>query len=848
MRVPFMSPLRHGVIATAAALLLGAQVRADSQINLSLVGPVGNVTTNQTIDVKLRATRQPIASFIGDGFVAIDMVLGWDPADLQLLGLTQSGSVQLLSSQFPSPASDYTGINEVNPPADGDALYSAFAPLGNPVLVPLNGVQVTTFRFRVKRHFETTQVRILPTLTRLATADTAVYDSTIPGLNVLGSLSNATVTTPCATDADGDGACASSDCNDSNPTIRPGGPELCSTVGIDNDCDGDLAEIDALASDKVLYYTDADDDGATLATGAIFCPGTVNPGYRTTVSETLDCNDGNALIYPGAPELCATIGVDNNCNGSTSDSDAAAPDRTTFFRDLDGDGAGDPAMPTLACTAPAGYVANANDGCPTDGAKFAPGACGCGIVDADTNSNSIADCLEVVPVLTFIANDTAYAPGDLLTVRMSLSPTGVRATGVRASMQFNTERLAFVSATPVAGGPFTVELAETIDATNGFVRHEVGRAANAPPTLNGGVIADYTFVVLPGSTLCAAPSLVQLTNVPAWPSLVATEVGSGLTPTGSPLAAVRLDGSAPTIAGVPTSMSMPADAGTSAGAFVAAPTMTAEDDCDGALAPQLTITYPGGGIAQAWPASGYFPVGTSQVSVSAIDGAGNSATQAFSITVANHQLLDADVTFTGTFTGASTRSIRFTTGSTSTIKQIAFDGTAGSASAVEIPVAATHVCITAKDTLHSVSASAVPSVAGLRWAASFVLHQGDSNDDNAVDVLDFGVFIGDIGLTTPGARSDFNSNGVVQTADFTFISLNFLRTGQTCGAFDGAEPRSRIAVRTLRRAGLGEAAAGDLNRDGWLDEKDIAYYLQFGPTPARRPMVPVEAAPQEVDW
>jgi hypothetical protein len=129
-----------------------------------------------------------------------------------------------------------------------------------------------------------------------------------------------------------------------------------------------------------------------------------------------------------------------------------------------------------------------------------------------------------------------------------------------------------------------------------------------------------------------------------------------------------------------------------------------------------------------------------------------------------------------------------------------------------------------------------------------VLHQGDSNDDNAVDVLDFGVFIGDIGLTTPGARSDFNSNGVVQTADFTFISLNFLRTGQTCGAFDGAEPRSRIAVRTLRRAGLGEAAAGDLNRDGWLDEKDIAYYLQFGPTPARRPMVPVEAAPQEVDW
>lgn len=848
MRRLFSTLSRTGVIATVTAWALGTPTLADSQINLSLVGPIGNVTTNQTIDVKLRATRQPIASLIGEGFVAIDMVLGWNPNDLQLLGLTQSGSVQLLSSQFPSPASDYTGLNESSPPADGDALYSAFAPLGSPVLVPLNGVQVTTFRFKVKRHFESTQVRILPTLTRLATADTAVYDSMIPGLNVLGTLAPATVTTPCITDADGDGACASIDCNDANANIRPGAPELCSTAGVDNDCDGNISEVDTLAADKVLFYTDADNDGATLATGAIFCPGTTNPGYRDLVSETLDCNDANALIYPGAPELCATIGVDNNCNGSATDSDSNAADRTTFYRDIDGDGAGDPSVPTLACTAPAGFVANANDSCPIDSSKVAPGACGCGIADADTNNNGIADCLDIVPVLTFASDRAIYAPGELVIVRMSLSPTGVRTTGVRAAIRFDTERLAFVSAAPVIGGPFAVETAETVDTANGLVRHEVARAASTAATLGGGVVADYTFVVLPGATLCAAPGLVQLAIDASWPALVGTEVGTSLTPTGMPLPEVRLDGAAPTLAGTPASISLPADAGTDAGAFVAAPVVSAQDDCDGALTPQISIAYPGGGIGNAWPASGYFPVGTSLATLSATDSAGNSITESFTIEVANHQLLDADLTFTGVFSGASTRPIRFTVGGVSTVKEIDFTGTTGTAVAVEVPVAATHACMTAKDTAHSVSDTATPSLVGLRWNASFTLHQGDSNDDNAIDVLDFGIFIGDVGPTTPAARSDFNSNGVVQNADFTFISLNFLRAGETCGAFDGAEPRSRIAVRTLRRAGLGEAAAGDLNRDGWLDEHDIAYYLQFGPTPARRPMVPVEAAPQEIDW
>jgi len=36
----------------------------------------------------------------------------------------------------------------------------------------------------------------------------------------------------------------------------------------------------------------------------------------------------------------------------------------------------------------------ANDACPGDPSKIAPGACGCGVPETDTNRNGVVDCLE----------------------------------------------------------------------------------------------------------------------------------------------------------------------------------------------------------------------------------------------------------------------------------------------------------------------------------------------------------------------------------------------------------------------------------------------------------------------
>ncbi|WP_419175768.1 MopE-related protein [Desulfosediminicola sp.] len=65
------------------------------------------------------------------------------------------------------------------------------------------------------------------------------------------------------------------------------------------------------------------------------------------VTERSDCNDNNALIYPGAAEIC-TDGLDNNCDGLI---DSADPTCTAgVCSDADGDGYGFPADPSCSYT------------------------------------------------------------------------------------------------------------------------------------------------------------------------------------------------------------------------------------------------------------------------------------------------------------------------------------------------------------------------------------------------------------------------------------------------------------------------------------------------------------------
>jgi len=97
------------------------------------------------------------------------------------------------------------------------------------------------------------------------------------------------------------------DCNDLVDSIHPGAPEICD--GIDQDCN---ALIDEQPTNGFEYYLDSDFDGFGDATNPVrVCATTPPPG---TVLNDDDCNDSNAAIHPGAPEIPGNS-IDENCDG-----------------------------------------------------------------------------------------------------------------------------------------------------------------------------------------------------------------------------------------------------------------------------------------------------------------------------------------------------------------------------------------------------------------------------------------------------------------------------------------------------------------------------------------------------
>ncbi|MFN7146750.1 MAG: putative metal-binding motif-containing protein, partial [Myxococcota bacterium] len=117
-------------------------------------------------------------------------------------------------------------------------------------------------------------------------------------------------------------------------------------------------------------------------------------GYLISV----DCDDANAAVHPGAEETCD--GVDEDCDG-TPDDDAG----TAWYVDADGDGFGTAANWTIACEAPAGMVEDGSD-CDDADPAYNPGAaeddcadpadynCDGSVGYADADGDGFAACLE----------------------------------------------------------------------------------------------------------------------------------------------------------------------------------------------------------------------------------------------------------------------------------------------------------------------------------------------------------------------------------------------------------------------------------------------------------------------
>ncbi len=112
------------------------------------------------------------------------------------------------------------------------------------------------------------------------------------------------------------------DCDDRRDDVYPGAPEFCDDV--DRDCSGDPRD----AVDQLSFYPDEDGDGygrplEGQEEAIKACNDT--PGLA---SNTDDCDDDDATVYPGAIDTWYD-GVDSNCDGASDyDQDGDGEDTT----------------------------------------------------------------------------------------------------------------------------------------------------------------------------------------------------------------------------------------------------------------------------------------------------------------------------------------------------------------------------------------------------------------------------------------------------------------------------------------------------------------------------------------
>lgn len=230
------------------------------------------------------------------------------------------------------------------------------------------------------------------------------------------------------------------------------------------------------------------------------------------------------------------------------------------------------------------------------------------------------------------------------------------------------------------------------------------------------------------------------------------------------------------------------------------------------------------------------------------------AVQCASTTITVHAapVITANVSLSGITSGTFTRCITFDLFEAMNCPGPAFTHgepvtfTNGSGTVSFTAPCGTYACITARDRLHTLrrtidAGNFHPS--GNDYTVDFngsdALISGNVNDDNFIDILDFGGFIGRYSLadlanttcSTTGLHPDFDGNGLVGTEDFNFISFNFLaqREADCCSnpLADG-QPTVEISVIDLARTDYDMARTADLNRDGLLNTGDVAFLAQHG--------------------
>jgi hypothetical protein len=143
-------------VALAVLVVAACAAHAPAAIDLEWRPLALTASVNQAFGLGLYAVPdgpQPQA------FSSVQVILAWDPACLQLTGHSTAGALGFLGSSF--LAGDSFGLNEANPPRDGDAMWVGLGPLGGELLAQPGGSLLTTILFKARQPTPATAVTLL---------------------------------------------------------------------------------------------------------------------------------------------------------------------------------------------------------------------------------------------------------------------------------------------------------------------------------------------------------------------------------------------------------------------------------------------------------------------------------------------------------------------------------------------------------------------------------------------------------------------------------------------------------------------------------------------------------------
>ncbi|MEO0603011.1 MAG: putative metal-binding motif-containing protein, partial [Myxococcota bacterium] len=106
------------------------------------------------------------------------------------------------------------------------------------------------------------------------------------------------------------------DCNDTQPSVFPGGVEVCD--GLDNNCDGAVDEGFPVST----WYADTDEDGFGVVDQTF--ASCQDPGAGWSLDPG-DCDDEDAKVNPAAAEDCSN-GIDDDCDTVIDDATEVCDD------------------------------------------------------------------------------------------------------------------------------------------------------------------------------------------------------------------------------------------------------------------------------------------------------------------------------------------------------------------------------------------------------------------------------------------------------------------------------------------------------------------------------------------